>query len=426
MATAPQAIAFLKTQSCAEQFAMLYGHGDAIRDAQMNRHEALLKRFYGAFSGGEVRVFSAPGRAEIGGNHTDHQSGRVLAASINLDTVAAAAPNGSMAIRIDSAGYPPIQIDLADLAPREAERGTSAAVARGVAARLAASGHAIGGFDAAVVSDVLGGSGLSSSAAFEVMLCRVFDGLFGDGRMTPAEIAIIAQYAENQYFGKPCGLLDQMGCATGGLAAMDFERPEPSVEAIAFDFAAHGYALAVVNTGGSHDDLTDAYAAIPREMASVAKLFGKERLRFVDPLQFEAEIPSLYGKVSDRALLRAMHYFDEDARVPGQVNALKEADLLKFFSLIQASGESSIKLLQNIFASPGEQPLSLALALSARFLAGQGACRVHGGGFAGTILSFVPLSMLSAYQRRMDSVFGQDACQPLRIRPVGAYELQME
>jgi len=403
---------------------MLSGHGAGIREAQAARYEALVRKFAALYpEQAQARIFSAPGRAEIGGNHTDHQSGRVLAASVNLDTLAVAAPNGEMAVRIHSEGYPPMEIDLADLAPVDSERGSTAALVRGCAARMREMGRPIGGFDAAVASDVLAGSGLSSSAAFEVMLCRVMDGLFGGGTMAPDEYATISQYAENVYFGKPCGLLDQMGSAVGGLVAMDFIHPEPSVEAIAFDFEAAGYTLAVVNTGGDHGDLTDAYASIPADMAFVAAFFEKNRLRFVDRALFEDSLPSLVGKVSDQAILRAMHFFDEDARVPEQVAALKAADLPRFFELINASGDSSIKLLQNIYVDPYDQPVMLALALSERLLCGRGAWRVHGGGFAGTILAFVPLPMFEMYKERMDQAFGMGACQPLNIRPVGAYEL---
>jgi len=419
-------LSYIHSPACGDVFEMLYGHGPKVRQAQAARYEALVRKFAALYPGQiRARVFSAPGRAEIGGNHTDHQSGRVLAASVNLDTLAVAAPNGGMVARVHSEGYPPMEIDLTNLAPLMAERGRAAAVVRGCAAQMRAMGRPIGGFDAAVTSDVLAGSGLSSSAAFEVMLCRVLDGLFGDGDMAPKEYAAISKYAENVYFGKPCGLLDQMGSAVGGLAAMDFIRPEPSVEAIAFDFETAGYTLAVVNTGGDHGDLTDAYAAIPADMGFVAAFFEKERLRFVDRAQFEDSLPDLVGKVSDQALLRAMHFFDEDARVPEQVAALKAADLPRFFALVNASGDSSMKRLQNIYVDPGDQPITVALALSERLLRGVGAWRVHGGGFAGTILAFVPLSMFETYKERMDRAFGEGACQPLNIRPVGAYELKI-
>ena len=407
-----------------ETFAMLYGNGADIEEGQQRRYAALAQRFAERFGHGEARFFSAPGRAEIGGNHTDHQRGRVLTAAISLDTVAAAAPNGTSWAHVDSEGFPFIEVDLSDLSPREAERGTAAAIIRGCAARLSEMGHAIGGFDAAVTSSVFSGSGLSSSAAFEVMLCAVFDGLFGRGDIPPIVRAQVSQYAENAYFGKPCGLLDQMGSSVGGMVAIDFATAEPIVEQVSYDFAKKGYALAVVNTGGSHDDLTHAYADITVEMRQVAAYFGQERLREVNQMRFETEIPALREKVSERAILRAMHFFDENQRVQAQVEALKADDLPRFLSLITESGDSSWKLLQNIWANPTEQPLTLALALSARMLKERGAWRVHGGGFAGTILSFVPVDLLDEYCGRMDAVFGGGACCPLNIRPVGAYEVK--
>jgi len=407
----------------ADTLEMLYGRPNVA--AQSCRYEGLAARFAKIFPGHDgARFFSAPGRAEIGGNHTDHQSGRVLCAAIDLDTVAAAAPNGGVIARVESEGFPPVSVDLSDLSPRNEERGTSAAVVRGCAARLRALGFATGGFDAVVTSNVFSGSGLSSSAAFEMMVCAVFDGLFGGGGLTPVIAAQVSQYAENHYFGKPCGLLDQMASAMGGVTAIDFRGAEPEVKRVPYDFAAEGYALAVVNTGGSHDDLTEAYAAITREMGQVAAHFGEKRLRPVDPGRFEAEIPVLRKKLSERVILRALHFFDENERVLHQVAALKAGDLPRFFSLIIESGDSSWKLLQNVWASPAEQPLALALALSARMLRGHGAWRVHGGGFAGTILAFVPLDMLDTYKSRMNSVFGEGACHPLRVRPVGAYEVE--
>lgn len=427
MNTIDSTIAYFQTPACGETFEMLYGHAAGVKAEQAKRYEKLVRRFAEHFPAQtNVRIFSAPGRAEIGGNHTDHQSGCVLAASVNLDTVAAAATNGEGIIRIESEGYPRIEVKLDTLFARDDERGTSAAVVRGCAARMQALGHAIGGFDAAVTSSVLGGSGLSSSAAFEVMLCRVLDGLYGKGDLGAKTYATVSQYAENEYFGKPSGLLDQMGSAVGGLAAMDFLKPEPAVEAIAFDFEAHGYTLAVVATGGSHDDLTHCYAAIPAEMREVAEHFGKERLRFVDPAAFDKALPQLFGKVSDRAILRAMHFFAENARVAEQVEALKQADLPRFFALVNASGDSSMRLLQNIYDNPQDQSLTLALELSRQMLSGTGAFRIHGGGFAGTILAFVPLDAYAVYSERMDQVFGKGATQPLNIRPVGAYELEIK
>lgn len=408
----------------AETLERLYGREEQVRQAA--RYERLAARFEKLYANQTgVRFFSAPGRAEIGGNHTDHQSGRVLAASINMDTIAAALPNGGgTLVRVNSDGFPPVEVDLSDLSPRGAEKGTSAGIVRGCGARLKALGLPIGGFDAVVTSSVLSGSGLSSSASFEILLCSIFDGLFGGSKLSPVLAAQVSQYAENTYFGKPSGLLDQIASALGGVVSVDFEHADPAIEKIPYDFAARGYALAVVNTGGSHDSLTDAYAAITAEMGQVASHFGAERLRFVDPARFEAEIPSLRKKISERAILRAMHFFGENERVLRQVAALKADDLPRFFSLVIESGESSWRLLQNVWASPADQPLALALALSESMLKGHGAWRVHGGGFAGTILAFVPHDSLDAYKERMDAVFGEGACRPLRIRPVGAYEVK--
>ena len=406
--------------------AVLYGHNHDTLQAQRVRYECLSARFFECFpEHSDHRFFSAPGRAEIGGNHTDHQSGRVLAASVNLDTVAAVAPNGTSVVRVHSEGFAPCEVDLADLSVLPGEVGTTASLIRGCAARMAALGHDIGGFDAAITSNVLGGSGLSSSAAFEVLVCAILDGLFGHGDMSPVLRAQISQYAENEYFGKPSGLMDQMASSVGGIVAIDFRETEPEITAIQYDFLAHGYRLAVVNTGGSHDDLTDAYASIRAEMEQVAACFGQDRLRYVDPVAFENDIPALRSKVSDRAVLRALHFFDENARVPEMVAALDNNELDAFFSLIIASGESSWKLLQNVWANPAEQPLALALELSRRMLAGQGAWRIHGGGFAGTILAFVPTAVYDDYAARMDAVFGRGACCPLDIRAVGAYELAL-
>lgn len=416
---------FCKSAACLEKLSMLYGRDENKINAQVGRYAALGERFAGIFPHHRaLRFFSAPGRAEIGGNHTDHQSGRVLTASIHLDTLAAVAPNGSSIVRIHSEGFPPAELDLSSLDIQDIEKGTAAALIRGCAFRLKALGYQIGGFDAAITSDVLPGSGLSSSAALEILFCAILDGLFNQGDISPVERAKIGQFAENRYFGKPCGLLDQMGSSFGGLVAIDFQEEEPSIETISFDFAAHGYALAIVNTGGDHGDLTDHYAAIPAEMKQVAAFFGCERLRSVSPERFDQAIPALRAQITDRPILRAMHFFEENDRVPQQVDALKACDLPRFFALIQASGESSIKLLQNIHAKADEQPLSLALELSHQMLRGRGAWRVHGGGFAGTILAFVPLDMMDAYVKRMDSVFGSGACVRLNVRPVGAYELK--
>lgn len=417
---------FLHSDTCLVKLSMLYGQEERILHAQSMRYGALVERFASLFpQHTAIRFFSSPGRVEIGGNHTDHQLGRVLTASIHLDTLAVVAANGSHIVRIHSEGFAPMEVDLSSLTVQESECGTAAALIRGCSFKMQQLGYQVGGFDAAITSDVLPGSGLSSSAALEILFCAIIDGLFNAGNLSPVERAKIGQFAENKYFGKPCGLLDQMGSSFGGLVAIDFEKEEPAIETLAFDFTAHGYAMAIINTGGDHGDLTDHYAAIPTEMKQVAAFFGCQHLRKVPQEQFEKAIADLRKHLKDRPVLRAMHFFDENARVPMQVQALKECNLQHFFELIQASGESSIKLLQNIHADVYEQPLSLALALSQRMLEGNGAWRVHGGGFAGTILAFVPLSMVDTYTNQMNEVFGKNACVHINVRPVGAYELSM-
>ena len=405
--------------------ALLYG-GENVA-AQTERYHKLARRFAEAFPAqGAPRFFSAPGRTEISGNHTDHQFGRVLAASVNLDTIAAARENGGSVVNIHSEGYAPIRVDLSNLTPVPEEIGTTAGIIRGCAAYMREAGFAVGGFDATVTSTVFSGSGLSSSAAFEILINKIFDCLFNAGDLDAALSARIAQKSENNFFGKPSGLMDQTASSVGGMVAIDFEKPEAKIEALNYDFTAKGYELAIIGTGSSHDDLTDAYAAIPREMREVAAFFGEEHLRPVSAEAFYAKLPELYGKVSDRAILRAMHFFDENARVPQQVEALRNDDLPRFLQLVIESGESSWKLLQNIYATEKEQSLAIALALTARILKDcGGAWRVHGGGFAGTILAFVPHAKMPEYREKLDAVFGKGACVPLQIRPVGAAEVKL-
>lgn len=415
----------LQSAGFQRQFAMLYGSAPETVLQQTKRYTALAERFQALFPNQqEIRFFSAPGRAEIGGNHTDHQSGRVLTASIHLDVLAAAQRNNQTMVNIYSEGFEPIHVNLEALEAVPSESGTAASLIRGCARKMRDLRRRFGGFDAAIVSDVLPGSGLSSSAALEMLFCAIFDHLFNEGDMSPILRAQVGQYAENVYFGKPSGLLDQMGSSFGGLVAIDFQNDEPMVETLSFDFERHGYAMAVVNTDKKgHQELTGSYAAIPAEMKQVAAFFGCDRLREVAPEQFYEAIPALYGRVPDRAILRAMHFFAEDARVPEQAQALRACDIPRFLALINESGRSSVALLQNIHANDMEQPLSLALALSEKLLKGVGAWRVHGGGFAGTILAFVPMERMASYAACMNAVFGEGACAMLRIRPVGAYEI---
>ena len=388
---------------------------------QLPRYSALADDFRARF-GREPELFvSAPGRTEVVGNHTDHQNGRVLAGAVNLDTVAAVAANGKDVVTLYSAGYDaPFVVDLSDLTVREDEKNTTFSLIRGVAARLKELGYAIGGFDAQVTSTVFKGSGLSSSAAFEVMLVAAFDALFNNWSIDPKLNARISQFAENVYFGKPSGLLDQSASAVGGLVAMDFAPAIADVEAINYDFGKKGYAVCVVSVGGEHGNLTDAYAAIPVEMKQVARCMGAELLEKITPEELEKALPKLKNRVSDRAILRAFHFVDETRRAAHAAQALKDDDLNAFFADVIASGESSWKLLQNLHVEASDnQEMPLALEMSRRMLEGRGAWRIHGGGFAGTILAFVPMDMVEKYSAAMDAVFGERATTVLSIRPEG-------
>lgn len=388
---------------------------------QLPRYAALADDFRAHF-GREPEMFvSAPGRTEVVGNHTDHQNGRVLAAAVNLDTVAAVAANGRDEVKLYSAGYDePFVVELTDLTVHDSEKNTTFSLIRGVAARLKELGYAIGGFDAQVTSTVFKGSGLSSSAAFEVMLVAAFDALFNNWSIDPKLNARISQFAENVYFGKPSGLLDQSASAVGGLVAMDFAPAIAEVEAINYDFGKKGYAVCVVSVGGEHGNLTDAYASIPLEMKQVAKLMGAELLEKITPEELEAALPKLKNRVSDRAILRAFHFVDETRRAAHAAQALKDDDLQAFFADVIGSGESSWKLLQNLHVEASDnQEMPLALEMSRRMLAGRGAWRIHGGGFAGTILAFVPNDLVEKYSEAMDSVFGEHATTVLSIRPEG-------
>ena len=419
-----QILSMLKTPEIMKQLTHLYGQRDGMLVSQSTRYSQLIKRHEEIVGNPEgLRMISAPGRTEIGGNHTDHNKGKVLAAAVNLDTLAAVTPRSDSMVNIHSEGYAPISISLDDLSIREEEKGGTAALVRGVAAGMKVDGLAIGGFDAVMTSTVRGGSGLSSSAAVEVLLCAIFDELYNGNVMTAKQRAKISQYAENQYFGKPCGMLDQMASSLGGLAYMDFKDADPELQAVSYDFAVRGYSLVVVNTGGSHDNLTDEYAAVPSEMRAVAAFFGEDALRSVLPERFMQAIPQLREKLgmahADRAIMRAGHYFAENRRVADQVAALKNDDLQEFFRLIIESGRSSYCYLQNIFATSERQELALGLMLSEQKLTGSGAWRVHGGGFAGTTLNFVPQKKVEAFVRDMEAVFGAHCCNILDIRPVG-------
>jgi len=378
--------------------------------------------FAAAFGGTPERYFSAPGRTEIGGNHTDHQRGRVLAAAVNLDTVAAVRINGTDMIRILSQGYPMCEVDVKDLVPKEEEINSTPALIRGVAARFAQLGCEVKGFDAYCESTVLPGSGLSSSAAYEVLIGTIINHLFFDAKVTQAEVAQIGQYAENVFFGKPCGLMDQTASAVGNLVTIDFfDKDHPIIKPVAFDFSTCGHALCIIDTRASHADLTDEYAAIPGEIKAVCAHFGKEVLTQIDEAEFFGAIPQLREKCGDRAVLRAVHFYQENARVPKQVAALEQGDFEAFLKLIKESGYSSYMYLQNVIPAgyKEHQDVALALAMCEHYLQGKGAYRVHGGGFAGTVQAFVPFEILDSFRAGIDGVLGEGACHVLSIRPQG-------
>ena len=422
MSYTEEMIGRLLSEKVQDQLRYLYGSDKEIVEKQTKRYADLLLRHMALFGErSDVQLISAPGRTEIGGNHTDHNNGRVLAASINLDALCAASSRDDLKVCFHSEGYDPIEMDLTDLSVHPEETGTTKGLIRGVAYGMKQAGYRIGGFDAAVTSTVAGGSGLSSSAALEVMLTGVLDSLYNEFKMPYVLRAQISKQAENIYFGKPSGLLDQMASAAGGLVTVDFrDTDRPEVEAISYDFAKKGYSLVVVATGGSHANLTDHYAAIPAEMKSVAQCFGQPVLRGLTVEQMTEKIGELRSKVSDRALLRAFHFIQEDERVPEQVAALKEDRIRDFLKLIIDSGRSSYMYLQNIYADPADQSLSLALCLAENMLQGRGAWRIHGGGFAGTTLNFVPQDLTEKFVNVMEQAFGKGACSVLNIRPVGA------
>lgn len=409
-----------------ERFRAVYVT-DAEIKAQYERYCSLADDFDEVFSADrDVRMFSAPGRTEVGGNHTDHNHGRVLAAGINLDAIALASKNDDNTVRVKSKGYAMDVVDLSDLSVHESETGHSPALVRGVMKGFENLGYKTGGFDAVTASRVLSGSGLSSSAAYEVLVGTMVNYLYNDGKVDPVTIAKIAQYAENEYFGKPCGLMDQMACSVGSFISIDFENPaEPVIEKVDFDFASCGHSLCIVDTKGSHSNLTDEYAAIRIEMESVAKYFGKSVLREVDREEFEKNIPELRKAVGDRAVLRAIHFYNDNDRVVKEVAALKARDFEAFKSLILESGASSYMYNQNVFATkqPDIQPVSLALSISEAVLKGKGAWRVHGGGFAGTIQAFVPNDLLEKYKAEIERIFGEGSCYVLSVRPVGGAEI---
>ncbi len=393
---------------------------------QRQRYADAVQSYVQNFGEGEVLIYSAPGRSEIGGNHTDHQHGEVLAAGINLDAIAIVGRTDDGIIRIQSDGYDRIIIDTADLEYRKEEKETTAALIRGVAAGVRRYGYRAGGFQAYVTSDVLIGAGLSSSAAFEVLIGTVLSGLYNDMRISPTEIAMISQYAENVYFGKPCGLMDQMACSVGSMVHINFkDMTHPLVEKVDFDMEKAGYSLCITDTRSSHADLTADYAAVPAEMKAVAELFGRDVLAELSEEEVLSRIPFIRQKLGDRAVLRALHFYEENKRVAAQTEALRKSDLNSFFALVKASGASSFQYLQNVYTTKDitEQNISVALAVSEITLGGQGVCRVHGGGFAGTIQAFVQNEAIEKYRRAMDDLFGGGACRALKIRRYGGMQV---
>ena len=388
---------------------------------------ALDMGFAACFGGAPERYFSAPGRTEISGNHTDHQRGRVLAGAVNLDTVAAVKVNGTDVIRIQSKGYPMCEVSVKELEPVASEINSTPALIRGVAARFAQLGCEVKGFDAYCESTVLPGSGLSSSAAYEVLIGTIINHLFFGGKVSQPEVAMIGQYAENVFFGKPCGLMDQTASAVGGLVTIDFaDKDHPDIRPVKFDFATCGHALCIIDTRADHADLTDEYAAVPGELKAICAHFGKEVTTEIGEEEFYAAIPALREKCGDRAVMRAIHEYNENRRVPQQVAALEQGDFDTFLRLTKESGFSSWMYLQNVIPAGyvKQQAMAVSLGLCEHYLMGRGAYRVHGGGFAGTVQAFVPYEILDSFKAGIDAALGEGACHVLDIRPQGGVEME--
>lgn len=404
----------------------VYLSDKAVAD-QKERDAVIIDEFVKLFGDSDsIELFSAPGRTEVGGNHTDHNHGKVLAAGVDLDTVAAASKRGDNIIVEKSFKFDALEVDITDLDVHKEEFGKSSGLIRGICAGFVSRGYKIGGFNAASMSRVLSGSGLSSSAAYEVLIATILNHLYNDGSISDVEIAKIAQFAENKYFGKPCGLLDQMTSSVGGFITIDFEDPsKPIINKVDFDFASCGHALCIVDTGGNHADLTDDYASIRKEMESAAEVFGKSVLREVDEDELMKNISLVREKVNDRAVLRAMHFYAENKRVDAEIAALESGDFEQFKKLVIESGRSSYMYNQNVFTASDvkHQGVSLALAMCEYLLAGKGAWRVHGGGFAGTIQAFVPVDMLSDFCEKIEAVFSKGSCYVLSVRPFGGIKL---
>ncbi len=407
-------------------FTVLYGEENLA--AANARYIKAVDEFCGVFGDDrDLELFSVAGRSEISGNHTDHNYGKVIAASIDLDIIAVASRRDDMMINIKSEGFPIDEVDVSDPTPDEKYFYSSGSIISGMVRGFLNNGYKVGGYDAYTTSNVFKGSGLSSSAAFEDMVGNILNHFYNGGKVENPEIAKIAQYAENVFFGKPCGLMDQTACAVGGFVAIDFKDPKnPIIEKLDFDLTGAGYSLCIVNTGGNHADLNDDYASVPAEMKGVAAHFGKPVLREVEEADIIAAIPELREKCGDRAIMRALHFVNENKRVAAQTDALKRGDLAGFFEGVHASGSSSFKYLQNVYTTKNvsEQGLSLALCLAERVLTGRDAAwRVHGGGFAGTIQAFIRNEDIADFRRVLDGAFGEGATTVLKVRPFGAIKV---
>ncbi len=403
----------------------LYGENETTLEKQLRRYQGAIHRFKEFFPATGIHLFSTPGRTEIGGNHTDHNAGMVLAAAVNLDSIAVVQSTTETMVTVRSKGYnQPFVVNLEDLKPHENEVGTTTALIRGIASRFHESGYRIGGFNAYFVSSVMVGSGLSSSASIEILIGMIFNILYNAGHIPREELAKIGQYAENKYFGKPCGLMDQITCAIGGIVSIDFKSADsPKIQKVEFDFSAQKYSLLVIDTGGNHDNLTDDYASIPAEMKAVAKELGRRVCRDLSIQQILPKIKTLRAKIGDRAILRAIHFLSDNQRVVEQVTALENDDFNSFLSLVSESGNSSFKWLQNCYSTKDikSQGIPLALALTENYFQNNivGACRVHGGGFAGTIQVFIPTVEVPDYLILMERVFGKNSVNVLSIRQTG-------
>ena len=425
MSKVQTAISQLKDNVYDERLIDIYVDKTQLK-LQKQRYIDALNEYEKLFGDDFDNIFSAPGRSEIGGNHTDHQHGEVLAASINDDAIAVVSKTEKNEINILSHGYSMITIPLDELDKRDCEEGTTNALIRGVIAKTKENGHAIGGFNAYVTSNVLSGSGLSSSAAFETLVGTILSGLYNDMSISAIEIAMIGQFAENVYFGKPCGLMDQMACSVGSLCHINFANPDaPVVEKITFDLDGAGYSLCITDTKGSHADLTPDYAAVPAEMRSVAACFDKAVLNDVSESDVLSNADMIRKKCGDRAFLRAIHFYEENKRVQNEVKALNENNIESFLTTVKMSGDSSYKYLQNVYTNHqvDKQNMSIALMISEMTLGDNGVARVHGGGFAGTIQAFVKNEAVAGYKEKMDGIFGDDSCNVLKIRKYGGIKV---